>query len=91
MRRYARQLLGISGDGEVIPFLTRMPEAGTPPAPRPSARALGELADDTAVPLLTAAIRDSDAGTRPAPPGRWGNWEMPAPFLRPSGPTSQRH
>ena len=61
---YAMRLLGISSDGDVLPFLTGTLEAGTPSARRAAAIVIGEMADSSGLPFLVEALRDPDAETR---------------------------
>ena len=64
VRGYAAQLLGITGEREVLPYLLEALESGPPAARRAAAQTLGDLGDNGAAPVQADALADPDGDTR---------------------------
>ena len=64
VRAYARRLLGIPGEGDVVPFLVEWMESADTPTRRAASGCLCDLADSAPVAILLRAMKDDDAGVR---------------------------
>ncbi len=79
VRGAAAGLLGRLGDARAVePLLQRLADPNGY-VRRAAAQALGRLGDARAVEPLLQRLADPNENVRGPPPGRWGDWAMPAP------------